>query len=280
MNDVLMLGRRDDGRPVFLIGGGAGDPAPTGDPAPAAADPAPGTAGAEGAGDGAEEVEFTEDAFKALIEKHNAAEKSRAERDAALEAEREEWRKKLHNASQDASKARQRARALAAMIGDEAAAKPGSKGAAQNPQKGEGERQENAPDPEVARLAAELKATQMRMLTSEAQAALLRAEATPKHVERLVRMLDLNAGDRDDAPSVAEQITELKAEMPELFTPPASAAAPPAAGASNGTGVGARVLRAAPAVTGKGAAGRGGEAPRVPTTAEILANRLLGKSEE
>lgn len=283
MNDMLMLGLRRDGRPIHLIAGGADEPAPAGDPAPSpvTGDPAPGGAGAGEPvpGDGGDELEFSEENFKSVIEKYNAAQKERADRDAAIEVEREEWRKKLHNASQDASKARQKARALAALIGDEVTGRPGPKNAPQNPEHGSGEPRETAPDPEVARLAAELKATQTRMLTSEAQAALLRAEATPKHVERLVRMLDLNPGDRDDVPSVAEQIAELKAEMPELFTPPA-AAAPQPAGVGNGAGSGARVLRAAPAVAGRGAAGRGGEAPKVPTTAEVLANRLLGKSEE
>jgi hypothetical protein len=57
--------------------------------------------------------------------------------------------------------------------------------------------------------------------------------------------------------------------MPQLFATTAPAVAP-----ASGAG-GARVLRAAPAVAGKGAAGREGGAPKVLTTADKLANQLL-----
>jgi hypothetical protein len=276
MNGVLMLGRRSDGRPVFLIGGGAGDPAATGDPASAPADPSTagtGDGGEAGAGDGAEEVEFTEEAFKKIVDDLNRERAEREKDKAAWEAEKAEAQRKLHAASQKAATYRLRAKGLTEMLAqEESAAKPEPKSGA-NGSAAAGT--EPAANPEVTRLAAELKATQMRMLTSEAHAALLRAEVNPKHVERLARMLDLNPDGRDDVPSIGDQIGELKAEMPELFIAAAPAAQAPSPAASGG-----RVLRAPLAVAGKGAAGRGGGAPQPLKSEEILANRALGRDDD
>lgn len=284
MTDTLMLGRRADGRPVHLIRGGsdAGVADPVG--APAATEPPAGSAAATAAtggepqvtGDGAEEIDFTPESFQALIDKHNALEAERETERKQWEAEREEARKKLHAASQDASRHRQNVRKLTEMLGAEGGKSP-AKSATRATENGPDGQRDSGPDPEVARLAAELKATQTRMLASEAQAALLRAEATPRHVERLVRMLELNVEGRDDIAPVAEQIAELKADMPELFTPPATTATAPA---GNGAPAGARVIRAASTVAGRGAAGRGAEPPKPLTSVEVLANRALGREDD
>lgn len=289
MIDMLTLGYRADGRPVHLIRGGAEGGATGADPgaAGAADDPAsaadPAGSGAapatQGAGDGAEEIEFTPEAFQALIDERNALAAQQETERKEREAEREEARKKLHAASQDASRHRQNVRKLTEMLGAEGATpgKSPAKSATRATENGPDGQRDSGPDPEVARLAAELKATQTRMLASEAQAALLRAEATPRHVERLVRMLELNVEGRDDIAPVAEQIAELKADMPELFTPPAATATAPA---GNAAPAGARVIRAASTVAGRGAAGRGAEPPKPLTSVEVLANRALGREDD
>ncbi len=286
MSDVLVLGYRADGRAVHWIRGGAegdggaaagdgnagagagdGNPAGSGGASGQAGQGAQSGSGAQraGAGDG-EEIEYNEENFKKLIDDLNRERTERAELEAKHQQEK-------HSLSSEAKKYRLRARSLADMLGDEATGKPGPKAAAKGAQ---GQQQDAGPDPEVARLAAQLEETRARMLASEAQAELLRAEANPKHVQRLARMLDLNADGREDVASLAEQIAELKADMPELFGTPAAATA----GAGNGAGTGARVLRAAPAVAGRGAAGRGGnEAAQPPKSANIQADRLLGRSE-
>jgi hypothetical protein len=125
-----------------------------------------------------------------------------------------------------------------------------------------------------------LEETRRDGLLLGARAALSEAGVPKGAVAKAVRLIDLDALERRGAGEIGgldEQIAELKESMPQLF---GAAAAPAAAASGNGTGTGARVLRAAPAVAGKGAAGRGGEAPKVPTSSEVLANRLLGKSDE
>jgi|GEM_PF-3629876 len=284
MIDVLdraALGYRADGRPVLLIGGGAEDPAPAADPAAAPADPAPGGTGAgePDPADSDDELEFSEKNFKDVIEKYNAAQKERAERDAAIEAEREEWREKVQRHSREAAAERVKSRKLLEALSDSSTGKPGPKPAAK---KAVEAAEPSEADTRLAELSAQLEETRRDGLLLGARAALAEAGVPKSAVAKAVRLIDLDALERRGAGEIAgldEQIAELKETVPQLFAQPAAAVAP-AVAPPNGTAAGARVLRAAPAVAGRGAAGRGGEAPKAPTTAEILANRLLGKSEE
>lgn len=285
MTDVLdriVLGYRADGRPVSLVRGGAeeGEGAAQGAAAGGAGEGSAGAAaqGAGDGGDGAEEVEFTEEAFKELIEKHNAALKATADRDAAIEAERQEWREKVQRHSREAAAERVKVRTLSEMVGEGATGKPGPKPAAKKTAAVAADTSEA--DARLAELSAQLEETRRDGLLLGARAALAEAGVPKSAVAKAVRLIDLDALERRGAGEIGgldEQIAELKESMPQLFAPPVVAAPAPA---GNGAGGGARVLRAAPAVAGKGAAGRGGEAPKVPTMAEILANRLLGKADE
>jgi len=284
---VRVLGLRADGRPVVWIRGGAeGEGVAAGDGAAGGAGTSGGGAAGsgaggaaagggagsgEGAGGGSEdELEFSEDNFNKLIERHNAIEAER-------EAEREEWRKKVHNASQDASKARQRARALAALIGEESSGKPGPKATAAKA----ADASATEAEARLAELSKQLDEQRVASLRTEARARLLDSGVPKAAAAKAVNLLSLAGLEMDPSGDVAgldEQIAELKESMPMLFAPATAASA--ANGAGNGTGTGARILRAAPAVAGRGAAGRGGgEAGKEPTSAQILADRLLGKSE-
>ncbi len=286
MLDRPLLGYRADGRPVLLVRGGAeeGDGATT--PAPATGAPAAPIAAegaaAEGAGDGAEEIEFSEEAFKALIDKHNALQSERESERAKAEAEQEELRKKLHAASQDASKHRQRARQLAElMAADGGTGKPATKSAAAA-KAAAADADASQADARLAELSEQLEAARRGSLLSGARAALAEAGVPKSAIAAAVRMVDLGAlelGTTGEVAGLDEQIDALRQAVPQLFAPPLAPLAATAA-SGNGTGSPARVLRAAPAVAGRGAAGRGGEAPKPPTTADILANRLLGKSDE
>lgn len=286
MIDVLgraVLGYRADGRSVFLIGGGADDPAPAADPAaapaaPVATTPASGAAGDSAqpaAGDSADELDFSEENFNGVIEKYNAAQKALAEREAAIEAEREEWREKVQRHSRDAAAERVKVRTLSGLISEGATGKPGpKKDAAKNVAAAVAGASEA--DSRLAELSAQLEETRRDGLLLGARAALAEAGVPKAAVAKAVRLIDLDALERRGAGEIGgldEQIADLKETMPQLFAPPV-AALPPAAPAPNGTAGGARVLRAAPAVAGRGAAGRGGEAPRELTFAEKLANRL------
>jgi len=288
---VRVLGLRADGRPVVWIRGGAEGDGGTGGAGEGAAGgagasgvgaagsgagsgaAAGGAAGSgEGAGGGSEdELEFSEDNFNKLIERHNAIEAER-------EAEREEWRKKLHNASQDASKARQRARTLVALIGEESSGKPGPKATAAKA----ADASANEAEARLAELSKQLDEQRIASLRTEARARLIDAGVPKAAAAKTVNLLSLAGLEMDPSGDVAgldDQITELKESMPMLFAPATAAAA--ANGAGNGTGTGARILRAAPAVAGRGAAGRGGgEAAKEPTASQKLADRLNGKAED
>lgn len=284
MIDVLdrpLLGYRADGRPVLLVHGGAGD----GEGAAAAGAGGEGTAptaadaAAEGAtageGDGAEEVEFTEDSFKALIEKYNSAQKVLAERETAIEAEREEWREKVQRHSREAAAERVKVRTLSELIGEGSTGKPGPKSSAKKTAASAAPDTSEA-DAKLAELSAQLEETRRDGLLLGARAALAEAGVAKTAVAKAVRLIDLDALERKGAGEIAgldEQIADLKEAMPQLFAPPAAASAP-AAPSGNGAGNGTRVLRAAPAVAGKGAAGRRGEAPKELTFDEKLANKL------
>jgi hypothetical protein len=285
---VEVLGWRADGRPVVWIrggaegdGGGAGSGAAEGGgqgggaagagtaEAGAGSGNAGGGAAGQQGGDGSEEIEYNEDNFKRLVDELN---KERAERAAA----EERHQKEKHALSQEAKTYRLRSRALAAELADDATGKPGPK------PKGAGAANtatdEN--DAKLTELSQQLEAARRGSLLSGARAALAEAGVPKSAIARAVRMVDLAALQMDDAGEITgldEQITALREDVPQLFTPVAAAAPN---GAGNGTGTGARVLRAAPAVAGKGAAGRGtGAAPEAPKSANILADRLLGKSE-
>ena len=293
MTDMLVLGYRADGRPVYPIRGGAdGSPAGT-DPAGAAvaADPAPGAAAStaspagepQGAGDGAEEIEFSEESFKALIEKHNAAQQALTEREAAIEAERTEWREKVQRHSRDAAAERVKVRTLSEMIGQGATGKPGPKAAAKKTAAADAAPDTSEANARLAELSAQLEETRRDGLLLGARAALSEAGVPKSAVAKAVRLIDLDALERRGGGEIVgldEQIAELKEAMPTLFAPPAPAPAPATVGAGNGTGTGARVLRAAPTVAGRGAAGRGAEPPAPPKSENILANRLLYGNDE
>lgn len=271
MVDVLgrPLGYRADGRAVWPVRGGAeeGDGAGGGgEGAPAAgAEGAPGAAPAAGATDGSEEIELSPENFQRVIDELN---RERAERQAA-EAE---YQRKLHATSQEAKKYRLQVRSLASNIADEATGKPGPKSAAAK--KAAAAAGDDEGDARLAELAAKLEAAQRGSLLSGARAALAEAGVPKGAIAAAVRMVDLGAlelGASGEVSGLEEQIEALKEAVPQLFAP----AAAQTAAVGSGAAAGARILRAAPAVAGRGAAGRGGEAPKELTTAQKLANELL-----
>ncbi len=294
MSDLLVLGSRADGRPVFLIRGGAdgdggasagggagGEGALSPASAGAAGEPAKPDGAQPGAGDSGDDVEFNEENFNKLIADINKLNADRERESAEREAEREDWRSKVHRASQDASRYRQQARTLAGLVGDGATGKPGPKPKASA-------KPDEAPagtesDARLAELSQQLEAARRSSLLSAARAGLAEAGVPKSAIARAVRMVDLSVLEMGDAGEIAgldEQIAALKEDVPQLFAPPATTTPTPPVANGAGAAGGARVIRAAAAVAGKGAAGRTGGAPEPLTSTDVLVNRALGRPDD
>lgn len=250
-----LIGRRDDGRPLHLIAGGAEDDAP-----PPAEEWTPPTRAevdamrAENAASKAEAVTAAEQLRAFLAAGADDAPKDDDDTDdddtagKAIDPEIVKLQRALKQTRAEAKTRREREEKLLADID--------AKDKAGKAELAEARRESEIAEKARAEAEARYKPATIR---AAATPALLAAGAIPARADKLVRLLDHSALDLDPSGEVtglAEQVAAVKADYPELFT-------------------GAEPERRIPRVTG-GDRPPADQAPK--STAERIASQVLGRT--